>query len=293
MTSKKKNRLFSELSPLRYPGSKNKLFPYLHKLVEYNQLSPNILVEPFAGGASISLRFLENELVEKVIISDIDRLIYSFWHVLFSNPNYLIKFIRDVKINIENYELYKEISRNHVKYDEYQLAKACLFLNRTSFSGLITNDSGPIGGKRQESEYKISCRFNKCSLENKIKHIAEFKNKVTVLPCSWEKTIEYADDLALSRKNNVLLFYFDPPFYKQGDKLYREYFAQKDHKQLSNVLSLLRYDWILSYDNARAIKRLYSTNKYKIDVPYSINSHATRREKELLITPLALPTLDD
>jgi len=51
---------------------------------------------------------------------------------------------------------------------------------------------------------------------------------------------------------------------------------------------------VLSYDNAPEIKKMYSQKKYiktHIEVPYSINSHAKRIEKELIITPLSLPDI--
>jgi DNA adenine methylase len=89
-----------------------------------------------------------------------------------------------------------------------------------------------------------------------------------------------------------LFFYFDPPFFKKADGLYRCYFNKEEHKQLHKEIICLRYDWVLSYDNAPEIRRLYSNDKYipmHIEVPYSINSHAKRIEKELIITPLALP----
>ena len=93
-----RNKIIAKyLSPLRYPGSKKKLVLYLYEIMKLNKLNSNVLVEPFVGGGSISLHFLLNGIVNKIIIADKDKLIYSFWKVLFSNPDYLIDFIKKVK----------------------------------------------------------------------------------------------------------------------------------------------------------------------------------------------------
>jgi hypothetical protein len=44
------------------------------------------------------------------------------------------------------------------------IAVKCLFLNRTTFSGILHGRAGPMGGRKQQSDYKIDCRFNKDGL---------------------------------------------------------------------------------------------------------------------------------
>lgn len=287
------NIKISNLSPLRYPGSKRKLIPYLYSILKHNKLEPNVLVEPFVGGGSVALHFLQDNVAEKVIISDSDKLIYSFWNVLFSKPNFLINFIRKVKIDIRNFYAYKKIAKCAENYDEDQLSEACIFLNRTSFSGILTNSAGPIGGSKQKSPYKISCRFNRERIVEKIKLISTFKRKVIVLPYDWEDTIKYAEAWATKKKRlNRILFYFDPPFYKHPELLYRKYFSKEMHKRLRDRILSLHHDWILSYDNVPQIKQMYSQDRnitMHVEMPYSVNSHAKRRVKELIITPLSLP----
>lgn len=292
-----KNVIFmktSNPSPLRYPGSKRKLTFYLQKILEYNKLNPNVLVEPFVGGASISLHFLINKKIETIIISDKDRLISSFWHTLFSSPNHMINFVNKVKVDLDNFYKYKEIAKNIDNNNKVKLAEACLFLNRTSFSGILKNNTGPIGGKKQNSRYKINCRFNRKSLIEKIRTIASFKGRVIVLPYEWEETIEYVEDWMKRKKNQVkILFYFDPPFYYKADNLYRCYFTEVEHKKLFNTLLSFKHNWILSYDRAPEIIKMYSEYaNMHIEIPYSVSANSKRIEKELVITPLSLPKFD-
>ena len=51
-------KLFNDFSPLRYPGSKQKIAKYIEIILSYNALNPDVIVEPFVGGGSICLYFL-------------------------------------------------------------------------------------------------------------------------------------------------------------------------------------------------------------------------------------------
>lgn len=278
------------LSPLRYPGSKKRLSVYISQIIKYNRLNIDVFVEPFVGGGNVALYLLINGLAKRIIIADKDQLIYSFWLTLFRNPNYLINFIKKVKVNLENFYRYKKIVNSTNKFEERKLAEACLFLNRTSFSGLLTNSAGPLGGKKQKSKYKIDCRFNKKYLIKKIEYLASFHSQVIVLPHDWRDTVRYTENLVKRQKNlQDTLFYFDPPFYHKAEHLYRLYFKKQDHEDLRKVVLSLKHPWILSYDNAPEIKKMYSKFKrIHVQMPYFINSSARRIEKELIITPLRL-----
>ncbi|MCX6738082.1 MAG: DNA adenine methylase [Candidatus Parcubacteria bacterium] len=283
--------LNNDLSPLRYPGSKKRLTVYLNKIIEKNNLKPGIIVEPFLGGGSVTLFFLANNLIKKAVVSDRDKLVYSFWFVLFHNPERLIRFIKKVDINVDNFIKYKEISKLPENYSKEVVAEACLFLNRTSFSGILRKEVGPIGGMKQKSPYKIDCRFNRESLIKKIKTLSKFKNRITVLNCDWKNTLAYSNK---RYKKNEIILYLDPPFYKKADKLYRQFFDEDDHKSLCDALIKTKYSWILSYDKAKEIVNMYSKFKQvHIQLPYSINSHAIRLEEEIIITPLELPKIKE
>lgn len=65
----------ANLSPLRYPGGKDKTYQYVKYLVHENNISTYI--EPFAGGAAVALRLLLNGDVQKIIINDYDKSIFS------------------------------------------------------------------------------------------------------------------------------------------------------------------------------------------------------------------------
>lgn len=282
-----------DLSPLRYPGSKRSLFYKLHQIIQQNELNPNVLVEPFVGGGNIALHFLANSLVERVIVADKDPLVYSFWKVLSKQPQHLIDFVSNVKVDIPSFYMYKSFARHYHFHSTKKLAEACLFLNRTSFSGLLTHEAGPLGGKNQSSAYPIDCRFMRKTLIARIAAIAKYSHRIVVMEGDWNTTIpEALEWMSGKRRLNRPLFYLDPPFYNKAEHLYRCFFKPEDHVLLFDHLMDMKSDWVLSYDRTPEILAMYDNGHCRhvnVSFPYSLNSDSQRRANELLITPLSLP----
>src|SRR5688572_8923078 len=145
------------ISPLRYPGSKRRLVHYVRQTLKLNNMIPELYIEPFVGGASIALQLMQENLVKKVILMDIDPWVASFWNVLFFDTDWLIKQIKYIPITLERWKKFKKGNPS----DRRTQALSCFFLNRTSFSGILEEGAGPLGGIEQKSEYKIDCRFNR------------------------------------------------------------------------------------------------------------------------------------
>lgn len=81
-------------SPLRYPGGKYKLYPYVSRLVQENNCATYI--EPFCGGAAIALGLLFDGIVKKVIINDYDYTIYCFWDSILHRTDEFVQMRRDL-----------------------------------------------------------------------------------------------------------------------------------------------------------------------------------------------------
>ena len=64
-------------SPLRYPGGKSRLAPFISLLIEKSKIENPIYVEPFAGGAGVALSLLLNSVVDEIVINDYDKAVYS------------------------------------------------------------------------------------------------------------------------------------------------------------------------------------------------------------------------
>lgn len=270
------------LSPLRYPGAKRRLAGYLTEVLRLNSLRPKIFVEPFAGGASVALQLLKNDLVDAIALGDRDPMISSFWKVVFHDSEWLIEQIESIEVTVKKWRFFRKNSfRSH-----RELALSCLFLNRTSFSGILAPTSGPIGGYSQASEYKINCRFPVETIVKRIRQATALRKKVIFVENGdWPETIAKVKKLRYAA--NEVFYYLDPPFYEKADRLYKFYFQKDDHLALHNALVKLNQPWLLSYDPARPILTMYSHNgqgPQHIDHLYSVASKGLVQTQELIIT---------
>jgi len=244
------NRDLRFYSPLRYPGGKTCIFPFVSNLIKENGLIGISYAEPYAGGSGLALKLLIEEYVDQIFINDLDRSIYSFWNTIINQPELFCNWISNVEVSIENWYFYKEIQNNSQNVDELTLAKSTFFLNRTNISGVIKG--GIIGGVKQEGIYKIDARFKKEELIRKIQLISKFKDRITVSNLDGLKFIAKMD-----KKPQNIFIYLDPPYYQKGADLYMNYYSELDHRKLSNFVHKLKNLWMVSYDNHEFILNLY------------------------------------
>lgn len=260
-------------SPLRYPGGKSRLASFIGQSIRNLDIPNCTYIEPFAGGAGVALSLLLNGTVKKIVINDYDKAVYSFWRAVKQDSKKLIEKIKYTPITIEEWHKQKEIYSGASSYS-VELAFATLFLNRTNRSGILT--AGPIGGYSQAGEWKLDVRFDRDALISKIMAISEKSKNIFV----------YNKDIISLLKNYVPQFgenafiYFDPPYYKKGQKLYKNFFTPSDHQRIRDVITKeIGVPWIITYDDVTAISELYADYEIKkFDLTYSAANKGTASE---------------
>jgi DNA adenine methylase len=254
-------------SPLRYPGGKSCIFPFVSKLFYENNLLGMSYAEPYAGGSGLALRLLFEEYVDKIYINDLDRSIFSFWKTVLYRTDDFCDWIETVEVSLKNWAKYKKIQANPIKVSEFELAKSTFFLNRTNMSGIIKG--GAIGGLSQKGKYKINARFNKQELIQRIRRVSELRHRII---------LSNIDGLAfinkMNRKKDDVFIYLDPPYFKKGADLYMNFYKKEDHKKLSKKVGRMEKRWMVSYDNHQFILNLYAENK---KVAYKLSQCASNR----------------
>jgi len=275
----------SILSPLRYPGGKKRLAGYIAETLRLNCLRPRLFVEPFAGGASVALQLLNDGLVDSIALGERDPLVAAFWQTVFYDHEWLIRRLRETEPTLENWDRFKRGSFNSTRWR----ALACIFLNRTSFSGILAPGAGPIGGRAQTSEYKIDCRFDADVLARRIRAAARLADRVAFIhEGNWNETVRRVR--ARRYRAGEVLYYLDPPFYYKAGLLYRHSFDAAGHQALHDALPSLGQHWILSYDPAEPILKLYTQNGIgpkRVELLYSATAAgAPLKSQELIITDL-------
>lgn len=262
-------------TPLRYPGGKTQISPFVTDLVRTNNLDRGIYAEPFAGGAGVAWRLLLNGDMSEVWLNDIDLAVYTFWDVVVNSPDKLCERILKADVSVKNWEAQRKIlSNNNAK--PIDLAFATLFLNRTNRSGILKG--GIIGGKSQDGNYKIDCRFNREELIKKIQRIHLYKDVVKLSRLDAEACInKWAKDLPKRSLLNI-----DPPYYSQGRDLYLSFYKPEDHARLASLVRTLKLPWMLTYDDAPQIEQLYAGLPiYRKSLTYY--AQVKRKASELLV----------
>ena len=271
-------------SPLRYPGAKSGLSKVISELILAAQQSAEVkqvdlLVEPFAGGASTTLRLLGAGTVERALLADADPMVAAFWQVAASRTQELIDRITDEhatyvavggSVALTRWDYWRRWAARPGSTratKDLELATKCMFLNRTTFSGILHGQAGPIGGRAQTSAYDIGCRFNLPDLIDRLEfvgHLYDAKRLVDVWRSDWKSTlhgvathyktllpnrvIAYLDPPYLSKSGKLYPRSFDPKISKKGDDL--DWIAGMQHHRLAEYLRReMQYRWILSYDN--------------------------------------------
>lgn len=238
-------------SPLRYPGGKNCIFPFMARFFYENNLLGMSYAEPYAGGAGLALHLLIEGYVQRIFINDLDPNIYLFWKALLNRTDDFCEWIETVPVNLDTWRHYKDIYKKGIEVDEFEVAKCTFYLNRTNISGVL--DAGPIGGYSQTAKFKINARFNKDDLINKIRLIESRKHDIFL---SNYDGIEFIK--SLNRKRTDIFIYLDPPYVEKGHFLYMNCFRKEDHIQLSQFVSRIKKPWIVSYDKNDLILQSYS-----------------------------------
>lgn len=272
----------SKFSPLRYPGGKGKLAPYLAEIITLNNLTGGHYVEPFAGGAAVALELLFSERVSHIHINDLDLSIFAFWHSVVYETDAMVRLIQEAEVNVSTWLNWREVKRNPEAHSLLELGFATFFLSRTNRSGIL--NGGMIGGLNQTGAWKIDCRFNKEELISRVRRIGFFKSRITICNIDAAALLsEYVTDIS-----KRCLIYIDPPYYVKGAYLYKNHYKHNDHVDLSRIVSgIYGHQWIVSYDNVEQISEMYNEFDQEIfSIDYTARTYA--KGKEIMVFSPAL-----
>lgn len=255
-------------TPLRYPGGKQRLSPFIADLIIENNIINGHYVEPYAGGAGVAIELLLSKKISNIHLNDSDFGIYSFWHSVIKRPDELCKMISTASLTVEEWRKRKSIVKNYDKRKKLELGFSVFFLNRCNKSGVLS--AGVIGGLDQTGNYKMDARFSRNDLIRRIEAITKFKDNIFVTNFDAEYYIKnYIPNLP----QNTLI-YLDPPYYEKGSELYLNAYKKSDHARLSEVIQQeINHNWVLSYDGVYDIIDLYKNRRYFL---YDLQYNAAR-----------------
>jgi len=270
----------TNISPLRYPGGKTVLSPFLSELLIENSLHGGIYAEPYAGGAGAALNLLFSEIVDEILINDADYCIYCFWKSILEQKQKFLTLIDKTPVTILEWKKQRKVYQNYKNHSQIKVGFATFFLNRCNRSGILMN-AGPIGGKEQQGTWKIDARFNKTELKLRIERISLYAERIKIF--NLDALVFLKDIISKNPQVDRTMVYLDPPYYLKGSELYLNHYKNADHSKVKNYLEKKRkFKWILSYDNVEQIRKLYG-NMNQLSFCLSYTAHIPKVGSELLI----------
>lgn len=92
-------------SPFRYPGGKTWLVPRIREWLSSRNTSPAEFIEPFAGGAIVSLTVAFERLAKHVTIVELDQQVAAVWHTIINGDGiWLAERIANFDLTFETVE---------------------------------------------------------------------------------------------------------------------------------------------------------------------------------------------
>lgn len=272
------------LTPLRYPGGKGRLGPWLGHIVEANGLKGGWYVEPYAGGAGAALYLLAHGFVDRIVINDMDPVIHAFWLAVTLHTNDFIQRVEETPVTLEQRAECHKIMADPRGQSVLDLGFAAFFLNRTSRSGILAG--GVIGGKDQKGPYKLDARYNKENLITRIRFIGSLSDQITVLGLD---ALELLSEYSLDFPDRTLI-YLDPPYYVKGSQLYRNFYDAGDHMAIARCVQSMHFPVLVSYDDCEEIRTIYEgTASSKFSLHYSTHLARPKASEVLFYANLELP----
>lgn len=271
-------------SPFRYPGGKHKISRLVDLIL--SKTGASVYVEPFAGGAGVALELLLSGTVDRIVINDSDRAVYSAWRAMLEDSSEFVDRIGNAELTLKEWNRQRQIYLDSTKYS-FDYGFATFFLNRTNHSGIIT--SGPIGGREQHT-WRLDARFNREALMKKVQAIGELRRQIKL----YNRDVFGFLRTCLPKAGDEAFVYLDPPYYRKGKALYKNYFTPESHRRLKDVVFAMSLPWIVTYDNVPEIIELYKgAPSMQFSLSYSLANNGMGREVMLFPDRDLIPSIDE
>jgi DNA adenine methylase len=261
-------------SPFRYPGGKTWLIPRIRQWFVHLQTKPAEFIEPFAGGASVGLAVAFERLADHVTLVERDEEVAAVWQVILDGDGaWLAQEILSFNLTLASVKTL--LSRTDFTLRERALRT--IVKNRVNRGGILAPGAGLL--KEGENGRGIRSRWYPKTLSKRILDIAAMRERITFIP---------GDGLAILKQyaqRDGAVFFIDPPYTagskNAGSRLYAH--ANLDHEELFRLTSMLRGDFLMTYDDDEEVRSLARRYGFDTQAIAMKNAHHAKMN-ELLIS---------
>lgn len=227
-------------SPFRYPGGKTWLVPTARRWFA-EATADSHLIEPFAGGAIISLTAAAEHYFEHVTMVELDDDMAAAWQTILSDDSqWLINQISAFHVTADNINDVIAHADDGIKERGF----ATIVRNRTNHGGILAKGSGLI--KTGENGKGLGSRWYPGTLIKRIADVKRISNRINFVH----------GDAFTVMENNLedphAFFFIDPPYTVAGRRLYTHY--EVDHRRIFELASRMRGHFLMTYDDSQEVR---------------------------------------
>jgi DNA adenine methylase len=256
-------------SPFRYPGGKTWLIPYIRDWLGSKAKKPARLIEPFAGGAIVSLTTAFEGLARHVVFAEADGAVAAVWRVVLNGQaEWLANRIQSFELTLENARQILDADKLRLRERAFQT----ILRNRIQRGGILAPGAGLV--KTGENGRGLGSRWYPETLARRIREINRQKDKITFIE---------GDGFSLLDEHQAdpdCAFYIDPPYTIAARRLYKVW--QVDHEKLFATMAACAGDFLMSYDHTSEVVDLAKKYQFEFEPIAMKNTHHARMT-ELLI----------
>ena len=261
-------------SPFRYPGGKTWLIPYLREWLNSKKSQPSRLIEPFAGGAIVSLTAAFERLAKHILFAELDDNVASVWRVVLNgHAEWLAKQILNFELSSETVRQILQRAPKTLREKSFQT----ILRNRVQRGGIMAPGAGLI--KEGENGRGLKSRWYPVTLARRIREINRFKDRLTFVEGDGFKLLEE------HKADKEAVFYIDPPYTLAARRLYLAW--QVDHRRLFSLMSECKGDFLMSYDNTDEVVKLAREFGFESRAIAMKNTHHAKMTELLIGKDLA------
>lgn len=261
-------------SPLRYPGGKTWLIPHIRAWLGSMPRPLQLLVEPFCGGAVVSLTAAAEGLAEQCLMAEIDPDVAAFWHAALRRGPELRERIAAFE---PSRAAVAALEAERFANDVVSTGFRTFVLNRTRRGGILA--PGASLTRTGESGKGIASRWYPETLIARLEAIEEYARKIIFCETDGIHLLEVTVgtlDMAV---------FADPPYTaggkRAGSRLYR--YSEIYHERLFEILADSNAEFLMTYDaSPDIIDLIVGYGFHAVTVTMKNTHHA--RIPELVIT---------
>lgn len=261
-------------SPLRYPGGKTWLIPHIREWLQHTQ--PKILIEPFAGGAIVSLTAVMEQLVDAAVMVEIDRDVAAFWRSALESGATLREWVSQFEPTLDRLRELEQTIPATVAEHGFRT----LVLNRTRRGGILA--PGASFCRNGENGRGLLSRWYPETLATRLTAIQDAADRIVFCEGDGMKLLP----VMLGGWGRDAAVFLDPPYTaaggkRAGSRLYAH--SSIDHAALFGMLAEHESNFLMTYDAAPEIVDLVSEHDFTA-VGLSMKNGHHNPMSELVIT---------